>query len=120
MTTSAIADWKELASRGLLALVVSLFWSPAANQIQVAVVDERLDEELHLDVPGACALDAFHHPFAYAAVEGLGFGYGTRRSSLARPSSALSRQLTRRALASRAARSRFWTTASVNRQQRRS
>ena len=46
--------------------------------IQVAVVDQRLDEELHLDVPSACALDAFHHPFAYAAVKGLGFGYGMR------------------------------------------
>ena len=87
MTTSAIADWKELASRECVGLVVSLFWSPAANQIQVAVVDQRLDEELHLDVPSACALDAFHHPFAYAAVKGLGFGYGMRvkRSAAAEP-----------------------------------
>ena len=78
MTTSAITDWKELASRECVGLVISLSWSPAANQIQVAVVDQRLDEEFHLDVPGACALDAFHHPFAYAAVQGLGFGCGMR------------------------------------------
>ena len=78
MVTSAMTDWKELASRECVGLVVSLSWSPTANQIQVAVVDQRLDEELHLDVPGVCALDAFHHPFAYAAVQGLGFGCGMR------------------------------------------
>ena len=78
MITSAMTDWKELASRECVGLVVSLSWSPTANQIQVAVVDQRLDEELHLDVPGVCALDAFHHPFAYAALQGVGFGCGMR------------------------------------------
>jgi hypothetical protein len=32
------------------------------------------DAELRIDVAGACALDAFYHPFAYAAGAGLGFG----------------------------------------------
>ena len=50
----------------------------SANQIPVAVVGQRLDEEFHPDVPGACAPDAFDNPFAYAAVQGLGFGCGTR------------------------------------------
>ncbi len=62
----------------------------SANQIPVAVVGQRLDEEFHLDVPGACALDASHHPIAYAAVQGqgLGFGCGTprmRRFTAAKP-----------------------------------
>lgn len=73
-------DWKELASRECDGLVVSLFWSRAANQIQVAVADQRLDEEFHLDVPGACALDAFYHPFAYASAQGFCSGDAFRAS----------------------------------------
>jgi len=48
--------------------------------VRVTVADERFDEELDLDVPGAHALAAFQHPFAYAAVRGLGFGGATRTS----------------------------------------
>ncbi len=59
--------WSELAVRENDGLVVSLFWSKATNRVQVSVVDETFDAELRIDVAGACALDAFHHPFAYAA-----------------------------------------------------
>ena len=47
----------------------------SANQIPVAVVGQRLDE-VHLDVPGACALDASQDSIAYAAVQGQGLGFG--------------------------------------------
>ena len=67
MTTTAVKDWKELASRECDGLVVSLFWSRAAGRVRVSVADRKLDAELHLDVPSACALDAYYHPFAYAA-----------------------------------------------------
>jgi hypothetical protein len=67
VTTTTVNDWKELASRERDGLVVSLLWSQAAEQVTVAVADQTLDEELRLDVPSACALDAFYHPFAYAA-----------------------------------------------------
>ncbi len=46
----------------------------SANEIRVAVVGQRLDEELHLDVPGTCALDASDHPIASDAVQGFGRG----------------------------------------------
>jgi hypothetical protein len=71
VTTTTITDWKELAIRECDGLVVSLSWSRTADQIQVAVADEKLDEEFHLNVPGACALDAFYHPFAYASGRSL-------------------------------------------------
>ena len=78
MTTTAITDWKELARREYDGLVVSLFWSKAADRVTVSVADQKLDEELHLDVPGTCALDAFYHPFAYAAGRGLCSGHAMR------------------------------------------
>ena len=80
MTAPVSNDWKELASRGTDGLAVSLLWSKATDRIRVTVADERFDEELDLDVPGAHALAAFQHPFAYAAVRGLGFGGATRTS----------------------------------------
>ena len=46
--------------------------------MKVAVVDAHLDEQFEIHVAGAHALDAFHHPFAYAA--GLGCSFGERRS----------------------------------------
>jgi hypothetical protein len=80
VTTTAITDWKELASRGTDGLAVSLLWSKATDQVRVTVADERFDAEFHLNVPGACALDAFYHPFAFASGRGLCFGDAMRAS----------------------------------------
>ena len=67
MKAAAVNDWKELASRERDGLVVSLSWSRTADRVEVTVVDQKLDEAFHIDVPGTCALDAFYHPFAYAS-----------------------------------------------------
>jgi hypothetical protein len=64
--------WSELAVRENDGLAVSLVWSKATGRTQVVVVDQMFEAELHVDVPPACALDAFYHPFAYAAGRGLG------------------------------------------------
>ena len=80
MITPVSTDWKELASRGTDGLAVSLLWSKATDRVRVTVADERFGEEFDLDVPGAHALAAFQHPFAYAAVRGLGLGAGLRTS----------------------------------------
>jgi hypothetical protein len=72
VTTTVINDWKELARREGDGLVVSLFWSRAAGRVTVTVADQMLADELHIDVPGTCALDAYYHPFAYATGRGLG------------------------------------------------
>jgi hypothetical protein len=87
VTTTAINDWKELASRGTDGLAVSLLWSKATDRVKVTVADERFDEEFDLDVPGAHALAAFYHPFAYAAVRGLGCGHALRASLDLQPQS---------------------------------
>lgn len=78
MTTTAVNDWRELASRGTDGLAVSLLWSKTRDRVRVTVADDRSGEEFDLDVPGAHALPAFYHPFAYAAVRGLDFGCALR------------------------------------------
>ena len=59
--------WSELAVRENDGLAVTLLWSKATGRVKVAVSDAYLDEQFEFHVPGADALAAFHHPFAYAA-----------------------------------------------------
>jgi hypothetical protein len=59
-------DWRELATRENDGLEVRLFWSKAADRVRVTVLDAKGGESFALDLPGAEALSAFHHPFAYA------------------------------------------------------
>lgn len=80
IAVAAIDDWRELASREGDGLEISLLWSKAADRVKVTVADSRLDETFELDIAGAEALAAFHHPFAYAAGRGLGFGDPLRES----------------------------------------
>jgi hypothetical protein len=58
---------RELDRRAAHGIDVALLWEPQTNRVFVAVTDERTDERLHLAVNAADALDAFHHPYAYAA-----------------------------------------------------
>jgi len=88
VTITAINDCRELAIRERDGLVVSLLWSKSANQLTVTVVDRNLDEEFHVDVAGAHALDAFYHPFAYAAGRGVSFGSAMRESPVPERSAA--------------------------------
>ena len=71
--------WSELAVRENDGLAVSLLWSRATGRVKVAVVDVHLDEQFEFHVPGADALAAFHHPFAYAAGLGAAFGDASSR-----------------------------------------
>jgi hypothetical protein len=66
-------DWRELASRDSDGLAVSLLWNTATDGVKVTVEDSRLDRDFELHVAGADALAAFHHPFAFAAAEGMSF-----------------------------------------------
>jgi hypothetical protein len=67
-------DWSELASRENDGLAIFLFWSKATGRVKVVVADTKLDDLFELDVPSAEALEAFNHPFAYAAGRGARFG----------------------------------------------
>jgi hypothetical protein len=57
---------RELAYRACDGLEVALLWTPADNRLTVAVADARTGDSFELSTRPETALDAFHHPFAYA------------------------------------------------------
>ena len=58
---------RELAARESDGIQVLLLWHPDENAVTVSVEDARVGERFELAVAPERALDAFHHPFAYAA-----------------------------------------------------
>jgi hypothetical protein len=65
--TSRNQHLRELDTRTSHGITVTLFWSPGTDTVSVRVVDEPADETFELEVAREHALDAFHHPYAYAA-----------------------------------------------------
>jgi hypothetical protein len=57
----------ELAVREGAGLNVALFWHPRDGAVTVSVADSRTGDRFQLSVERDRALDAFYHPFAYAA-----------------------------------------------------
>jgi hypothetical protein len=58
---------RELAARESDGIHVSLLWHPPENSLTVSVEDARHGDRFQLAVAPDRALDAFYHPFAYAA-----------------------------------------------------
>ena len=58
---------RELAARESDWIHVVLLWHPGDNELTVSVEDVRVGDRFQLAVAPDRALDAFHHPFAYAA-----------------------------------------------------
>lgn len=65
--SSTLSDRRELASRENDGLNVVLLWHPRADAVTVSVEDSRTGQYFELAVERKRALDAFYHPFAYAA-----------------------------------------------------
>lgn len=65
---------RELDFRESAGLQITLLWQKVGNRIWVRVRDIRTDDAFAFGVAPADALDAFHHPFAYAPAE-----YGLER-----------------------------------------
>ena len=65
---------KELAYRANDGVEVALVWDPRTNELAVTVNDARTGDEFELAVASAEALDAFEHPYAYAAFRGVDAG----------------------------------------------
>ena len=63
------AEIRELDVRESAGLQVTLLWQVVGNRIWVRVRDIRTDDAFAFGVAPADALDAFHHPFAYAPSE---------------------------------------------------
>jgi hypothetical protein len=57
---------RELAHRSNDGLDVTLLWQPADDELTLCVCDERLGAYFEIHPAPFVALDAFHHPHAYA------------------------------------------------------
>jgi hypothetical protein len=64
---SLVRSIRELAARESNALSVRLLWHPLEGAVTVSVEDYDEGECFDLAVAPEHALDAFYHPFAYAA-----------------------------------------------------
>ena len=71
MTTSATAERRELAHRTGNGIDVTLFWTKSTNAVTIAAIDTHSGEVLEFEVDAGRALDAFNHPYAYAAAVGV-------------------------------------------------
>ena len=58
---------RELDARASDGVEVRLLWHSSCDRLAVEVTDSRRDERFLLAVRADDALDAFNHPFAYAA-----------------------------------------------------
>ena len=70
MTTIGLPERRELAHRTNDGIDVTLFWSTASSRVTISVFHARSATALEFEVDGADALDAFNHPYAYAASGG--------------------------------------------------
>jgi hypothetical protein len=66
-TNTAAGVSRELAARESNGVHVLLLWHPRDDALTVSVEDSRVGERFELIVERSCALDAFYHPYAYAA-----------------------------------------------------
>ena len=67
----------ELAQRANDGVEIRLLWNRADGRLTISVDDSRTGESFDLAAEsGKEALDAFHHPFAYAAARGVAYGGG--------------------------------------------
>jgi hypothetical protein len=62
---------KELSYRSGDGMEVWLLWSKGASRLFVLVVDAKTGDSFEIDVDSQNALDAFEHPYAYAAWRGI-------------------------------------------------
>jgi hypothetical protein len=58
---------KELAHRQNDGIEVTLLWHSGDDSVVVSIHDAKTDYAFEVGVPREKALDAFYHPFAYAA-----------------------------------------------------
>jgi hypothetical protein len=61
------APTRELAARETDGIHVLLLWHPDENSVSVSVEDARVGDRFQIAVAPERALDAFYHPYAYAA-----------------------------------------------------
>ena len=65
--TAATSETRELAARETDGIHVLLLWHPDENTVTVSVDEARVGDRFQVAVAPERVLDAFYHPFAYAA-----------------------------------------------------
>jgi hypothetical protein len=60
---------RELAQRRSGSVEVLLLWHPESDRVELSVRDVATGAGFRLEVARGNAMDAFHHPYAYAASE---------------------------------------------------
>jgi len=68
----------ELDHRSNDGLEVTLLWEAQTNRVTVGVFDAKSGDDFDIEVNPSEALDAFHHPYAYAASRGVHYLAGPR------------------------------------------
>jgi hypothetical protein len=63
----------ELAHRLNGGMEVTLFWHPETDELAVSVADSASADAFAFAVDSSNAVDAFYHPYAYAALFGIYF-----------------------------------------------
>jgi hypothetical protein len=69
---------RELDFRTSDGLEVTLLWDTETNGLTVAVFDSKSGDDFQIEVSSSQAMDAFQHPYAYAANQGVHFLAGVR------------------------------------------
>jgi hypothetical protein len=79
-TAVSAATGNELARRAAAGLEISLLWHERDDRLEVVVYDANTGVAFTLSAGnGKEALDAFYHPFAYAAARGVDYPVGNGR-----------------------------------------
>jgi hypothetical protein len=65
--SSGTSQARELAARDSDGIHVRLLWHPRESTVTVSVEDARVGDRFQLAIAPDRALEAFYHPFAYAA-----------------------------------------------------
>jgi len=63
----------ELAHRVNGGMEVTLFWHRDSDELVVSVADPASGDAFAFEVDSAIAVEAFYHPYAYAALFGIYF-----------------------------------------------
>jgi len=79
-TTTTERARRQLAQRAADGIEVTLLWKDTENSITVNVRDSRANNVFEFPVARDRALDAFYHPYAYAAQQGIHYGTHSSRT----------------------------------------
>lgn len=65
--TSKSPTTRELAQRLSGTDEILLLWHPDSDRVEISIRDMATGVGFQLEVTASCAIDAFYHPYAYAA-----------------------------------------------------